>query len=168
MYLYTHGRTRRPIGEALDRINLVPDQIRVGIGGFLTAGLENVWDWKDRSILFLSPNHPGTMAEKVLGFTRMLYDGEDNEPHKTWYWHLAEKLEAKVAEMSPDREDVEWWAPVASGRKNEMKYRYVNSVDGPAEVDCATLQHQGLGQGTLDLNAGETKYFNQETCALRV
>ncbi|KAL8992738.1 MAG: hypothetical protein Q9169_006878 [Polycauliona sp. 2 TL-2023] len=108
------------------------------------------------------------VAEKVLGFTRQLWDSEDSQPHKDWYWQLGEKLEAKVAEMSSDQEEVNWWEPVASGRRNKMDYRCLDSVDGPAVVDCVKLQYQGFGEGALGLHAGETRYLNQGTCALAV
>lgn len=108
------------------------------------------------------------VADKVLGFTRQLWDSEDSQPHKKWYLQLGEKLEVKVAEMSPDREDVNWWEPVASDRIIKMNYKCLDSVAGPAVVDCAKLQYQGFGEGTIDLDAGETKYLNQDTCALAV
>ena len=108
------------------------------------------------------------VADKVLGFTRQLWDSVDNQYTKGWYLELGEKLEAKVAEMSPDREDINWWEPVASGRKVEMNYRCLDIVDGPAAVDCAKLQYQGFGEGTTDLDAGETRYFSQDTCAVAV
>ena len=108
------------------------------------------------------------VADKVLGFTRQLWDSVDNQYTKDWYLELGEKLEAKVAEMSPDREDINWWEPVSSGRRIEMKYRCLDNVDGPAAVDCAKIQYQGFGDGTIDLNAGETRYFSQDTCAVAV
>lgn len=108
------------------------------------------------------------VANRVLGFVRMLWDGEDNQPHKDWYWNLASKMEAKVAEMSPNREDVNWWGPAPLSQRNHMDYVCVNKLDKPAAADCAMLQHRGLGKGTIDLNAGETKYFNEKTCALAV
>ncbi|KAI4280946.1 MAG: hypothetical protein L6R38_004049 [Xanthoria sp. 2 TBL-2021] len=212
-----------PTGKALNRVGLVPDQIRglagyviqkcpgggdtehnlrsttAGLGGYVTSGFLNIWNWMERSSLFLSPSRAGTnqfsgsrfdyitvtlqhpfqtssragdtdinVADKVLGFTRQLWDSEDSQPHKKWYLQLGEKLEVKVAEMSPDREDVNWWEPVASDRIIKMNYKCLDSVAGPAVVDCAKLQYQGFGEGTIDLDAGETKYLNQDTCALAV
>ncbi|KAL8846904.1 MAG: hypothetical protein Q9221_008028 [Calogaya cf. arnoldii] len=212
-----------PLGEALDHVALVPDQIRglagyviqecpgggdqdhnlgssiAGLGGYVTSGFQNIWNWMERSSLFLSPSRAGTIqfsgsrfdhvtvtvqgplqrsrragdtdvnvADKVLGFTRQLWDSEESELHRNWYWRLGEKLEAKVAEMSPDREDINWWEPVGSGRKTEMNYRCLDSVDGPAVADCAKLQYLGFGEGQIDLDAGESRFLSQGTCALAV
>lgn len=49
-----------------------------------------------------------------------------------------------------------------------MNYRCLDRVDGPAAVDCAKLQYQGFGEGTFDLDTGETRYFSQDTCAVAV
>ncbi|KAI4237081.1 MAG: hypothetical protein LQ349_002128 [Xanthoria aureola] len=210
-----------PLGRALDHVDLVPDRIRglagsvirkcpgggdqghgsgsstAGLGGYVTSGFLNIWNWMERSSLFLSPSradpfsgsrfdyitvtvqHPLkttrragdtdiNVAERVLGFTRQLWDSVDSHAHKKWYLQLGERLEAKVAEMSPDREDVNWWEPVARDRRIEMKYQCFDSVAGPAVVDCAKLQYHGFGEGTIDLDAGETKYLNQDTCAVAV
>ena len=73
-----------PSGRALDRVPLVPDQIRglagyviqecpgggdhghnigsatAGLGGYATLGFQNIWDWMERSSRFLSPGRAGT------------------------------------------------------------------------------------------------------------
>lgn len=73
-----------PMGKALDHVGLVPDQIRGlagyviqkcpgggdtehnlrsstgGLGGYVTSGFLNIWNWMERSSLFLSPSRAGT------------------------------------------------------------------------------------------------------------
>lgn len=73
-----------PTGKALNRVGLVPDQIRglagyviqkcpgggdtehnlrsttAGLGGYVTSGFLNIWNWMERSSLFLSPSRAGT------------------------------------------------------------------------------------------------------------
>ncbi|KAL8823065.1 MAG: hypothetical protein Q9191_006211 [Dirinaria sp. TL-2023a] len=103
-------------------------------------------------------------ANRILGFARQLWDGENDPQHKNWYWDLADTLEEKIEEMTPDGNDVSWWEPVDPTSTNKMLYTCNNGTDGPAVVDCLKLQYQGLGEGTADLKQGETRYFNQSKC----
>ncbi|KAL8707691.1 MAG: hypothetical protein Q9220_007310 [cf. Caloplaca sp. 1 TL-2023] len=101
------------------------------------------------------------VADRVLMFARTLWADETRPAHQSWYWGLAEMMEAKVAEMSPDREDVKWWEDVDPSRRNLMEYSCTKEVQGPTAADCAKLQYQGLGQGTVKFGEGESKFFNQ-------
>lgn len=70
-----------------------------------------------------------------------------------------QRFEAKVEEMTGNREDALWWEPV-DGRQT-MQYECDKKNEGPAVVDCAKLQYQGLGNGEVEFKQGETKYFNE-------
>ncbi|KAL9592043.1 MAG: hypothetical protein Q9179_007113 [Wetmoreana sp. 5 TL-2023] len=69
--------------------------------------------------------------------------------------------------MTPDREVI-WWERLTDTAKKEMEYTCDNKREGPAVLDCLKLQYHGLGKGTFDLGQGETKFFDQDTCALAV
>ena len=73
-----------PMGRALDHVDLVPDRIRglagsviqkcpgggdlshgsgsttAGLGGYVTSGFLNIWNWMERSSLSLSPSRAGS------------------------------------------------------------------------------------------------------------
>lgn len=99
------------------------------------------------------------MVERLLGFVNELADAEQDPTHRAHFLAYSGRLSAKVQEMSPNRGDVKWWEPIRSSR--EMDYTCDKKIDGPAAVDCAKLEYQGLGKGSVDFNQGETKYFNQ-------
>ena len=98
------------------------------------------------------------VADKALQFARELWDEEQNPGRKHFYQSLSDRFWAKVQEMI-DREDVYWFDAIGSPR--EMDYECDSKLEGPKLVDCAKLQYQGLGSGTVEFEKGETKYFNQ-------
>ncbi|KAL8722084.1 MAG: hypothetical protein Q9225_001371 [Loekoesia sp. 1 TL-2023] len=171
--------------------------LTAGLGGYVTSGMHRLYDWLDHSgdylnlanvfstpwprsdtLLFTVTVQRETsrskaagetdigVAERLLGFVNQLADAEQDPTHQAHFFDYSARLSAKIQEMSPNREDVKWWQPIRSRR--EMDYTCNKKIDGPAAVDCAKLGYQGLGKGWVDFNQGETKYFNQDTCALAI
>ncbi|KAL8689454.1 MAG: hypothetical protein Q9218_004880, partial [Villophora microphyllina] len=193
---------------ALQPIQLIPDLVRgmagyiiqecpgggdesfdlgPGVGGYVTTGMERIYDVLARSGEALNaipygtvtverpktpPQRPGDtdieVANRILSFARMLWDGEQNPARKSWYWSFADVLELVVEEMSPDRGDVVWWEEGSDTLKSHMQYTCDKTREGPKVVDCAKLQYHGLGHGEVSFREGETKFFRQDTCAVAV
>ncbi|KAL9002426.1 MAG: hypothetical protein Q9188_004642 [Gyalolechia gomerana] len=108
-------------------------------------------------------NRPGdtdvSVADRLLEFTRQLWIDAPNAIHREYFYQAMQRFEAKVEEMTGNREDALWWEPV-DGRQ-AMQYECDKKNEGPAVVDCAKLQYQGLGNGEVEFKHGETKYFNE-------
>ncbi|KAL8933437.1 MAG: hypothetical protein Q9216_006363, partial [Gyalolechia sp. 2 TL-2023] len=108
-------------------------------------------------------NRPGDtdvgVADRLLGFVRTLWVDAPTNYQKLFFWNALQRFEAKVAEMSPHRENARWWEPLRG--RQAMQYECDKNNEGPAEVDCARLQYSGLGNGDVDFKQGETKYFNE-------
>ena len=101
------------------------------------------------------------VANRILGWAHHLWANEQDGVHKSWYWAVAQLLERKEAEMEPNREDVVWWEPVRSTAEDDMRYTCDDTHAGPRVADCAKLQYQGFGQGSVEMRRGETKYFTE-------
>ncbi|KAL8832921.1 MAG: hypothetical protein Q9170_004649 [Blastenia crenularia] len=171
--------------------------LTAGLGGYVTSGLNRVWDWLEAASDFMIPgsalntpwpgrethfvtvtvsrerskkHRPGDtdveVANRVLGFVRQLEDEAQTPVQRAFYQKMSGRLEAKVEEMTPDNGDISWFDPI--GPRRMMEYKCDKKLDGPATLDCAKLQYQGLGQGDVEFRQGETKYFNQDTCALAI
>ena len=101
------------------------------------------------------------VADHILGWAHQLWADEQDVAQKTWYWVVAQLLERKVAEMEPNREDVVWWEPVRRTAEDDMRYICDDKHAGPAVADCAKLQYQGFGKGSVEMRLGKTKYFTE-------
>lgn len=98
------------------------------------------------------------IADHLLGLVRQLYVDAHNQLQQHYFYQVSALLEAKVQEMT-GREDVGWFDAIRPAR--QMEYKCDSKLAGPKAVDCAKLEYQGLGDGTVDFKKGETKYFDQ-------
>ncbi|KAI4173793.1 MAG: hypothetical protein LQ346_008357 [Caloplaca aetnensis] len=167
-----------------------------GLGGYVTSGMDRLYEWLSHAATFINPTNPWSsmwpnsrtqfvtvtvqrettkskapgdtdvgVAEKVLQFAGELWDEQQSGVRKNFLFSLSELLWVKVQEMT-GREDIYWFDPIRLRR--EMEYTCDMKLEGPAVVDCAKLEYHGLGHGVVEFDKGETKYFNQDSCALAV